>query len=45
MDVQNGITFIHICIVGKYMFRKRCKAHLHILFILQNIKRRKLNTS
>ena len=34
MDVQNLITFIHNCIVGKHMFRKRCKAHRHILFIL-----------
>ena len=28
----------------KYMFRKRCKAHRHILFILQNIERRDLIT-
>ena len=44
MDVQNWIMFIHNCIVGKYMFRKRCKAHRHILFILQNIERRDLIT-
>ena len=35
MDVQNWIMFIHNCIVGKYMFRKHCKAHRQIL---QNIK-------
>ena len=29
----------HNCIVGYiYMFRKRCKAHRHILFILQKIE-------
>ena len=44
MDVQSWITFIHNCIVGKYMFRKRCKAHWHILFILQNIERQDLIT-
>ena len=42
MLVQNRITFIHDCIVGKYMFRKLCKAHRHILFILSNIERRDL---
>ena len=44
MDIQNWITFIPNCIVGKYMLRKRCKAHRHILFILQNIERRDLIT-
>ena len=42
MDAQNWITFILNCIVGWYMFRKRSKAHRHILFILQNIQRRDL---
>ena len=42
MDAQNWITFILNCIVGLYMFRKRSKAHRHILFILQNIQRRDL---
>ena len=42
MDVQNWITFIHKCIVGKYMFGKRCKAYRHILFIFQNIAHRDL---
>ena len=42
MDAQNWITFILNYIVGWYMFRKRSKAHRHILFILQNIQRRDL---
>ena len=41
MDVQISITFIYN-FVGKYMFRKRCKARRHTLFILQNIERRDL---
>ena len=42
MNAKNLITFILNCIMGWSMFRKRSKAHRHILFILQNIERRDL---
>ena len=42
---RNGcpeLNYVYNCIVGWYMFRKRSKAHRHILFILLNIERRDL---
>ena len=42
MDVQNWITLSIIALQVKYMFRKPCKGHRLILFILQNIERRDL---
>ena len=42
MDIQNWITLSTIALWVKYMFRKPCKAHRLILFILQNIGRRDL---
>ena len=44
MDVQNWTTFSIIGLWAEHMFRKPCKAHRHILLILQNIERRDLIT-